>query len=203
MFLLRLGRGPRLPALRQSEAAECGLVCLAMVAHAYGLQTDIITLRKRFSVSTRGMTLANLARAAQTLGLGTRAVRLEPGELNQLKTPAILHWNFKHFVVLKRMTAGGAILHDPAIGIRKVGSAELSQNFTGVALEIWPTDQFAPRDERQTHSWRDLVGRPCGFRAFVANLLAVGFCLELLGIILPVLSQWAIDHVAAAGNLTC
>lgn len=199
--LLRLGRSPRLPALRQTEAAECGLVCLAMVAHAHGLQTDIATLRRKFAVSTRGMTLASLARAAQGLGLATRAVRLELEDLGHLKTPAILHWNFKHFVVLKAVTGDSAVLHDPAIGVRKVRHAELSQNFTGVALELWPTDQFKPRDERQTHSWRDLVGTPRGFGGFVANLLAVGFCLELLSVVLPVLSQWAIDHVAAAGNL--
>jgi len=103
--------------------------------------------------------------------------------------------------VLKRAIRDGAVIHDPAIGVRKVRFAELSQNFTGVALELWPTDQFTPRDERQIHSWRDLIGRPRGFAAFVGTMLAVGFCLELLGIIMPVLSQWAIDHVATAANL--
>lgn len=199
--LLRLGRSPQLPALRQTEASECGLVCLAMVAHAHGLQTDIATLRQRFAVSTRGMNMAGLARAAAGLGLATRAVRLELGDLGHLKTPAILHWNFQHFVVLKRVTSDGAIIHDPSMGMRRVRQAELSQNFTGVAMELWPTDQFKPRDERQTHSWRDLIGRPRGFAGFVANLLAVGFCLELLSVVMPVLSQWAIDHVAASANL--
>lgn len=201
LFQLHLAWRRRLPVLRQAEAAECGLVCLAMVAHVYGLQTDVVTLRQRFAVSSRGMNLVGLTQAARTLGLATRAVRLDLDDLAHLKTPAILHWNFRHFIVLKRVSGDRAIVHDPAVGVRKIRRAELADNFTGVALELWPTDQFTPRDQRQTRSWRDLVGVPRGFAGFVANILAISFCLELLAIVAPVLSQWAIDHVAAAANL--
>lgn len=105
-------------------------------------------------------------------------MRLDLADLGHLRTPAVLHWNFQHFVVLKHVTSGGAVIHDPAMGVRRVRTADLSQNFPGVAVELWPTDQFQPRDERQTHSWRDLIGKPRGFAGFVGNLLVVGFCLS-------------------------
>ena len=44
----------------QSEAAECGVACLAMVAGYHGKQIDLPALRQRFSVSLRGATLAQL-----------------------------------------------------------------------------------------------------------------------------------------------
>ena len=55
---LRLGLGgSRTPMLLQTEEAECGLACLAMVAAHHGLKTDLPTLRKRFSVSLKGATM--------------------------------------------------------------------------------------------------------------------------------------------------
>ena len=78
-----------LPLIRQAAAAECGLACLAMLASAHGHRTDVTELRRRFSVSLRGADLATLARVAGQLGLGARALRCEPNELSQLRTPAV------------------------------------------------------------------------------------------------------------------
>jgi ATP-binding cassette subfamily B protein RaxB len=89
----------------QTEAAECGLACLAMVAGAHGLDTDLATLRQRFSVSLKGATLVDLVRIADALKLQSRAVRAELDELPQLPTPCILHWDMNHFVVLVRQRA--------------------------------------------------------------------------------------------------
>ena len=37
----------RVPLVLQTEAAECGLACLAMVAGAHGLDTDLPALRSQ------------------------------------------------------------------------------------------------------------------------------------------------------------
>ena len=68
----------RVPVVLQAEAAECGLACLAMVAGAHGLDTDLPTLRQRFSLSLKGVTLADLVRMADALQLNARALRAEP-----------------------------------------------------------------------------------------------------------------------------
>ncbi|VFT62722.1 putative toxin transporter [Pseudomonas aeruginosa] len=108
---LRLGR--RLPLVLQTEATECGLACLAMIAGYHGHHTGLMELRRRFSVSLKGISLKQLIQTAHRLGLGTRAVKLDLGDLGKLKLPCVLHWNFNHFVVLKAVDGRGAVLHDP------------------------------------------------------------------------------------------
>jgi ATP-binding cassette subfamily B protein RaxB len=104
----------KMPTILQSEAAECGLACLAMVASHHGLRTDLATLRGRFSLSLKGATLEQLMTCAEQLKLKGRALRLELDELAQLKVPCILHWRMNHFVVLERAGAKGVVIHDPA-----------------------------------------------------------------------------------------
>lgn len=66
---LNLGWGPRLPMVLQTEAAECGLACLAMYAGYHHYHTDLVELRRRFGLSLKGATLQDLTRIAHQLGL--------------------------------------------------------------------------------------------------------------------------------------
>jgi ATP-binding cassette, subfamily B, bacterial CvaB/MchF/RaxB len=119
---LRLGlSGRRLPVILQTEAAECGLACIAMIAAHHGLQSDLPTLRQRFPTSLKGATMADLVRIAAQLQLNSRALRAEMTHLSQLATPCILHWDLNHFVVLKEVVRGTAVVHDPARGVRHAG----------------------------------------------------------------------------------
>ncbi|MFZ6687138.1 cysteine peptidase family C39 domain-containing protein [Undibacterium sp. SXout11W] len=86
----------------QTEASECGLACVAMIASHYGHHVDLADLRRQFSISLKGATLAQLMRHASTLQLLTRPLRLELEELSELQLPCILHWNLDYFVVLKK-----------------------------------------------------------------------------------------------------
>ena len=134
--------GQRLPLVFQTEAAECGLACLAMIAGYHGAQVDLPALRQRFSVSLRGATLNHIIKFAAALDLTGRPLRLELEDLAYLKTPCILHWKMDHFVVLKKVTRKYIFLHDPAMGPRRVSFAEAGRYFTGVALELTPTASF-------------------------------------------------------------
>ena len=97
---LQFGWRRRLPVFLQTEAAECGLASLGMVACFHGHRVDLAALRRRFTVSLKGATLAFLMQAAGKLHLAPRPLRLELGELPQLRAPCILHWDMNHFVVL-------------------------------------------------------------------------------------------------------
>lgn len=137
---LRIGFGGLgTPVILQNEAAECGLACLAMVAAAHGLHVDLPALRQRFNLSLKGATMADLATMAHALKLQTRAVRAEPEQLGQLPLPAILHWDFNHFVVLVKIGRDAVLIHDPARGAHWVKWARLSRHFTGAAMELTPT----------------------------------------------------------------
>jgi ATP-binding cassette, subfamily B, bacterial CvaB/MchF/RaxB len=140
-------RGVRL--VRQTEIAECGLACLAMVAGFHGLDVDLGTMRRRFSSSLRGATLRSLIDIAAMIGLTPRAVKLPLEQLSNLHAPAILHWDMNHFVVLERVSRGRALVHDPAGRSAWMQLAEVSDHFTGVALELRPGDDFEQGAQRE------------------------------------------------------
>jgi ATP-binding cassette, subfamily B, bacterial CvaB/MchF/RaxB len=121
----------RLPVILQSEAAECGLACLAMVTSYFGHKIDIDTLRRRHPVSLKGVTLRSLIELARHLKLGCRPLRIELGHLAKLRLPAILHWDMNHFVVLKAASRKGMVIHDPAAGERRLSYAEASKHLSG------------------------------------------------------------------------
>lgn len=113
-----------------------------MVAGFYGGDSHLFSLRSRFRISSKGVTLQNLIDISSDLGLMTRPLSLELDEVNQLKLPCILHWDFNHFVVLVKTTEKHFIIHDPAFGRKKISQNELSHHFTGIALEIWSEVKF-------------------------------------------------------------
>ena len=102
----------------QSEASECGLACIVMVAKAHRLQLDLSEVRRRFPVSLKGATLQQLITHASQLNFNSRPLRLELEELGQLQLPCILHWDLNHFVVLKNVGRGSITILDPAVAER-------------------------------------------------------------------------------------
>ena len=190
----------RLPVIVQTEAAECGLACLAMIAGYHGRRIDLATLRRRNLVSLKGATLKSLMEIARGLGLATRAVRLELEDLRGLKRPCMLHWRMDHFVVLKRVGPRGIVIHDPASGERRIGMREASAAFTGVALELWPEPSFERRDERRRVRLRELVGRVSGLVPAVVQALLLAAVLEVFAVVSPLFLQWTIDHVLVSGD---
>ncbi len=193
---LRLGLGGRrLPVILQTEAAECGLACIAMVAAHHGLRSDLPTLRQRFPMSLKGATMADLVRIAGHLQLNSRALRAEMSHLPGLVLPCILHWDLNHFVVLKEVRRGVAVIHDPARGVRRLSMAEVSKHFTGVVLELTPQADFKPRIEQQTVTLRQLLGRVTGLRRSLLQIFTLALTLEAFLLLSPFFMQWVVDSV--------
>jgi ATP-binding cassette, subfamily B, bacterial CvaB/MchF/RaxB len=197
---LRFGSARRLPMFLQTEAAECGLASLAMVACFHGHRVDLAALRRRFSVSLKGSTLAFIMQAAGRMQLAPRPLRLELGELSQLRAPCILHWDLNHFVVLKAVDGRGAVIHDPAFGVRRVSIAQLSRHFTGIALELTPTTEFSPVDERRKVRLRDLLGPVTGLRRSLAQVFLVALALQAIAVVAPFYMQWAVDGAVVSAD---
>ncbi|MGZ4871199.1 MAG: peptidase domain-containing ABC transporter [Candidatus Angelobacter sp.] len=195
---MRFSWEQKLPMVFQTEAAECGLACLAMIAGYHGLRVDLPELRQRFSVSLRGATLNHVIKFAAALDLTGRPLRVELEDLAYLKTPCILHWKMDHFVVLKKVTRKYIYLHDPSMGPRRLSFAEAGRYFTGVALELTPTPSFAPRDERNPLRLRDLIGRVVGLKRALAQIFVLAAALELFSIVSPLFLQLTVDKVIAA-----
>jgi ATP-binding cassette subfamily B protein RaxB len=197
---LSFGLGQSLPVILQTEAAECGLACLAMVLNHHGAITDLAALRSRHSVAMTGVTLATLTEIAQQEQLGTRGLRLELNELAQLRLPAILHWDLNHFVVLKSVGRDQVVLHDPAFGERRLTFDEVSKHFTGVALELWPNPGFAKREEKTRVKLSQLIGQVSGFWTTLGQVLMLSLALEVFGLVSPLFMQWVLDDVVVSGD---
>ncbi|MCA3040322.1 MAG: peptidase domain-containing ABC transporter, partial [Rhodocyclaceae bacterium] len=171
-----------MPVILQTEAAECGLACLTMVAGYFGHRLTMREARASYSVGLRGLTLANLIDIADDLNLVARPLRLEIEHLSALSTPCVLHWGLNHFVVLKKANhrTRGITIHDPARGVVKIPADEVSKKFTGIALELSPNSRFTPKDQSPHIRLRDLVGETSGLLPSVVQILVLALALESL-----------------------
>jgi ATP-binding cassette subfamily B protein RaxB len=184
----------------QSEAAECGLACLAMICSAHGQQSELSELRRRFSPGLKGLTLAQLMDYGRTLGLAGRPLRLELEELPLLRLPCILHWDLNHFVVLVKATRKGIVVLDPAVGRRSLGMQEVSRHFTGVALELTPTERFRPQETAPRIGLAELTGTVVGLRRSLLQIFLLALALEAFAITAPFMNQLIIDDVLVSGD---
>lgn len=197
---LSFGLGRTLPIALQTEASECGLACLVMVSNYHGFRTDLATMRRLFLISIKGTTLSHLMGMAQAVGFTTRPVKLELEDLKDLRRPCILHWNFNHFVVLKEVGARHAVIHDPAMGIRKLSFEEVSAAFTGVALELWPNPGFKQVTFKQSVKLRDMMGHVTGLYRSMGQVLLLALALEVFALVSPFYMQWVVDHVLVSAD---
>lgn len=200
MDVLKWTGRKHLPVIRQTESAECGLACLAMLACWQGLQTDLPTLRERFSISTQGMTLQHLIECASGIRLSSRAVRLEPDDLKSLTLPCILHWNMNHFVVLSQVRGNRLVIHDPDRGKLTLSLREVGKHFTGIAVEMRPAGDFLPRNEKKKIRLRQLTGKTPGLFPAMLRIIVFALALEILALGSPLLNQMVIDEVLVAAD---
>lgn len=192
---INLRFGKRLPLVLQTEATECGLACLAMIAAYHGYHSSLMELRQRFTISLKGTTLQQIVQIAQQIELGSRAVRVDLEELGKLKLPCILHWDFNHFVVLESVSGQRATLFDPAHGTRVLCMDDISRSFTGVALELWPEHNFAVQSEPPRVKLMGMLGRVSGLYQSLTQVLLLTLALEVFSLVSPFLLQWTIDNV--------
>ncbi len=191
-----------IPAIVQSEAAECGLACIAMILAAHGDRRDLSSLRRSYPVSLKGTSLSDLIQIADAVGLAARAVRFELGELGDLKRPAVLHWDLDHFVVLDEVKSGGRIVVlDPARGRRALSLAEASKHITGVGLEFTPTQNFRKQNVVQRVHLGDLWSRQRGITSALAKLFLLAGILQLFALAGPFYSQLVVDEAITKGDL--
>ncbi|MEI8055331.1 MAG: peptidase domain-containing ABC transporter [bacterium] len=192
---LHFSFGRKLPMIHQAEVAECGLACLAMIASFHGYDTDLLTMRRQFSISLKGSRLQDLIDLAKRLHMLSRAVKLDLEDLKHLKIPCILHWDLDHFVVLKKVQGNKVTIHDPAIGVVKYKMAEVSKHFTGVALELTPAIDFEKKKNKTKLFLSDLWGSITGLKLPLLQIVLVSLALEVFAIVSPLFMQFVMDDV--------
>lgn len=195
------GLGGKLPIILQAEASECGLACLAMIAGFHGFDTDLNQLRRRFSTSMHGVNLKQLRDMAMRMHLNGRALQLEIEHLQDLQLPCILHWDMNHFVVLKSVAKNRITIHDPGQGLRHFTTAEFGEHFTGIAMELTPTQEFTQKSDRQSIKLTSLWSRSSGIGRSLAVILGLSILLQVFGLAAPFYMQIVVDDVVLRGDV--
>lgn len=185
----------RMIPVLQHEASECGLACLAMVAQRHGIKTSLSDLRRRYPTSIKGTTLRELAFIATRMGFAPRPLRLTLRELEQLQKPAILHWRFRHFIVLAAVDRNGYKILDPAVGQRRIGKREMTEAFTGIALELGTTAQFHAPPPSPRLELKDFFRRTHGLTSTLLKLGVLSLAIQIAALTLPLLTQFIVDQV--------
>jgi NHLM bacteriocin system ABC transporter peptidase/ATP-binding protein len=188
------------PTVLQMEGLECGAASLAMILAYYGRWIPLETLREACGVSRDGTKASNVLKAARRFGLVAKGFRKEPSTLNELPMPAIIHWNFNHFVVLERLGRDQAYINDPAVGRRRVDNEEFEAAFTGVVLAMEPGADFV-RGGRKPE-FLPLLSRRLGHStAAVGLLVAISIALAVPIILIPTFAKIFIDDVLIQHNV--
>ena len=172
-----------------------------MVAGYYGHHATLRELRTRFRMSMRGATLRKLHDCGQQMGLNCRAVRVELTELKQLRLPAILHWEFDHFVVLKSVNRRGLNIVDPALGTRRPSLEEVSSRFTGVALELAPTPTLAKKKAADSIRLSSFLTAFRGLAGSLGAVFAMTALLQVFALAMPLQMQFTVDQGIRQGDM--
>ncbi|MGO4675480.1 NHLP family bacteriocin export ABC transporter peptidase/permease/ATPase subunit [Bosea sp. 2YAB26] len=184
----------RAPTILQMEAVECGAACLAMVLAHHGKWVPLEELRVACGVSRDGSKAKNLVQAARRYGLVAEGWRTEPDKLAGKPLPAILFWEFNHFVVLEGVGRKVVYLNDPASGPRTVTHEEFDRAFTGVMLTMAPGPDFQPSGER-TNVWGAVRDQLAPSRGAVVFLVLAGIAALLPGIFVPAATKVFVDDI--------
>lgn len=187
-----------LPLILQNEIAECGHACVAMISNFWGHAMTLETIRSFHEPSNKGINLSQIKTLFERLGFTTRALKLSLKELKYLKTPAILHWDLNHFVVLKKIRRNYVIIHDPAIGIRQCDMKELSNSFTGIVLEIEKASEFESLKNKNKNKNKlrllNLFKAAKGLNKYLAVLMLLSLSIEIFNLSHPLLAQYITDY---------
>ncbi|MBW4573788.1 MAG: NHLP family bacteriocin export ABC transporter peptidase/permease/ATPase subunit [Aphanothece sp. CMT-3BRIN-NPC111] len=189
----------RTPTLLQMEAVECGAAALGIVLGYYGRIVPLAELRGSCGISRDGSKASNILKAARRYGMLGKGFKKQLDQLQELRPPYIVFWNFNHFLVVEGFSQNRVYLNDPAAGPRSVSQLEFDEAYTGVVLIIEPGPDFK-KGGHKPNIIQALLERLQGSVGAILYCVLAGFLLVIPGLAVPVFSQVFVDNVLVAGR---
>ena len=185
----------KIPVIMQMEATECGAASLAMVLAYYGLRLPLEQVREDCGISRDGSKLSNIGKAAIKHGMEVHLYKYGIQSVQEkVEYPAIIHWNYNHFVVLQGFEKNCALINDPARGRVKVSMEEFDGAYTGVVLCMKPSDKFVPGGKPES-VWKFSMDRLHGSRSVVALLMLTSVLASCTTLLTPAFSRVFTDDI--------
>ena len=194
-----MGRVKRVPVVMQMEALECGAASLGMVLAYWKKWLPLERLRIDCGVSRDGSNALNILKAARKYGMVAKGFRMEVERLRKVEAPAILHWNFCHFVVFNGFKGDKVSLNDPARGRVLVDMEEFNRSFTGIVLTFQPGPEFEPSGQHAS-VLSFVRQRMKSARAALLFTFLTGLLMAFVGLVSPVFSQIFMDDILSGKN---
>jgi ATP-binding cassette subfamily B protein len=190
----------RVPLVQQMSAVECGAACLTMVLRYHGRNAELAEVREACLPGRDGLKASTLSRAAQRFGMRVRGYSAEVGAFGELPLPAIVHWNFRHFVVVEAWGPREVRIVDPGGGRTTHSHETFGKSFTGVVLTMEPGVGFehGGQGRERRDGWRSYLRvmlRNAGTVPVLVQILAASLLLQLTGLVFPALNFLLVDHV--------
>ena len=184
----------RVTFIQQMDSMECGAACLAMILARFGHHAPLAEVRQACVVGRDGASAAAIINAAAKFGLKGEAYASEVEELALLSMPAILHWEFRHFLILEKITAAKAVVMDPSSGRRTVSLAQLRTSYTGVVMVFAAAEDFTRRPLKRPslERYRTLTKR---YLPSLIQVLCASLALQMIGLVLPLGQKLLVDRV--------
>lgn len=189
----------KVPVVMQMEALECGAACLCMILAYYGKWLTLEQVRTDCGVSRDGCNAKNILMAARTYGFRAAGYRMETTDLRDISFPAIIHWNFNHFVVIDGFKKDKVVINDPARGIVQVSFNEFDKAFTGIVLKFEKTESFVPEGKPKS-VWSFAKKRLSNTSSAFAFIMLTSILTAGVGMITPTFSKIFIDNILSGKN---
>ena len=191
------------PIEYQMDSQDCGPASLKMVAKYYGRYYSLQQLRDLCGITKEGVSLANLATGAESIGLHTLSIRCTVDDVvEKVPLPAIVFWNESHFIVVYDADRHHVYVSDPAKGHIRYTHEEFRQGWymqdeqMGVLMAIEPTADFRLSDAERRQQKDSMLSILRYFRPYARHFALIFFIMTMvtaLQAILPFISKAVID----------
>ena len=198
IIIEKQARPVKTPTVLQMEGVECGAAALSIILGYHGKFVPLEKLRIACGVSRDGLKATNILKAAREYGLEAKGYAKSIKKLRQLQMPAIVFWNFNHFLVLEGFTKKKVYLSDPAQGRYTVSHQEFSDSFTGVVMTFKPGENFEKGNEKKGLA-SSLSTRISNSKLSITYIILASLFLVIPGLVVPSFTKIFIDKYLVNG----